>query len=124
MRLPGGRREPLHGSSGRRYFVLHDVGSEGRARELAAVPHAALHGDLEPLARAVLRSAYKRGPAALRELIDFGEVDASVAGDGLARLVEASCGRYQGLLQLRHGDTGGRRDVTKMHECPLNFLIW
>ncbi|MFE6157028.1 hypothetical protein [Streptomyces sp. NPDC057889] len=34
-------------------FVLHDVGSEGRARELAAALHAALYGDLEPLTRAV-----------------------------------------------------------------------
>ncbi|MFE4777888.1 hypothetical protein [Streptomyces sp. NPDC056713] len=33
--------------------VLHDVDSEGRARELAAALHAALYGDLEPLARAV-----------------------------------------------------------------------
>ncbi|MFF1571019.1 hypothetical protein ACFVY1_48320 [Streptomyces sp. NPDC058293] len=35
------------------YFVLHHVGSEGRARELAAALHAALYGDLQPLARAV-----------------------------------------------------------------------
>ncbi|MFD0367972.1 hypothetical protein [Streptomyces sp. NPDC127114] len=35
------------------YFVLHDVGSESRARELAAALHAALYGDLEPLALAV-----------------------------------------------------------------------
>ena len=35
------------------YFVLHDVDSEGRARELAAALHAALYGDVEPLARAV-----------------------------------------------------------------------
>ncbi|MFD9052850.1 hypothetical protein [Streptomyces zaomyceticus] len=35
------------------YFVLHDVDSEPRARELAAALHAALYGDLEPLARAV-----------------------------------------------------------------------
>ncbi|MFE6904558.1 hypothetical protein ACFVFJ_48720 [Streptomyces sp. NPDC057717] len=34
-------------------FVLHDVDSEGRARELAAALHAALYGDLEPLTRAV-----------------------------------------------------------------------
>ncbi|WP_326771335.1 hypothetical protein [Streptomyces sp. NBC_01445] len=34
-------------------FVLHDVDSEGLARELAAALHAALYGDLEPLARAV-----------------------------------------------------------------------
>ncbi|MGW8356525.1 hypothetical protein [Streptomyces wedmorensis] len=35
------------------YFVLHDVDAEPRARELAAALHAALYGDLEPLARAV-----------------------------------------------------------------------
>jgi hypothetical protein len=34
-------------------FVLYDVDSEGRARELAAALHAALYGDVEPLARAV-----------------------------------------------------------------------
>ncbi|MFF1587893.1 hypothetical protein ACFVY0_07320 [Streptomyces sp. NPDC058286] len=34
-------------------FVLHDVDSEERARELAAALHAALYGDLEPLTRAV-----------------------------------------------------------------------
>ncbi|MFE2739081.1 hypothetical protein [Streptomyces sp. NPDC059349] len=34
-------------------FVLHDVDSEGRARELAAALHAALYGGLEPLTRAV-----------------------------------------------------------------------
>ncbi|MGW7201302.1 hypothetical protein [Streptomyces chryseus] len=39
-------------SAGPVYFVLHDVDSEPRARELAAVLHAALYGDLEPLARA------------------------------------------------------------------------
>lgn len=35
------------------YFVLYDVDSESRARELAAALHAALYGDLAPLARAV-----------------------------------------------------------------------
>lgn len=34
------------------YFVLYDVETEGRARELAAVLHAALYGDLAPLTRA------------------------------------------------------------------------
>ncbi|MGW1951014.1 hypothetical protein ACWCRC_43070 [Streptomyces sp. NPDC001940] len=34
-------------------FVLHDVDSERRARELAAALHAALYGDLQPLTRAV-----------------------------------------------------------------------
>ncbi|MDX3633398.1 MULTISPECIES: hypothetical protein [Streptomyces] len=35
------------------YFMMHNVSSEERARELAAALHAALHGDLEPLHRAV-----------------------------------------------------------------------
>ncbi|MEU0414764.1 hypothetical protein ABZ307_44335 [Streptomyces griseorubiginosus] len=35
------------------YFMLHDVPNEDRARELAAAFHAALYGDLQPLARAV-----------------------------------------------------------------------
>lgn len=33
------------------YFMMHNVSSEKRARELAAALHAALHGDLEPLDR-------------------------------------------------------------------------
>ncbi|MGX1916029.1 hypothetical protein ACWIID_45710 [Streptomyces phaeochromogenes] len=35
------------------YFMMHNVSSEERARELAAALHAALHGDLEPLNHAV-----------------------------------------------------------------------
>ncbi|MEU6971987.1 hypothetical protein AB0A71_30530 [Kitasatospora aureofaciens] len=35
------------------YFMMHGVRSEERARELAAALHAALYGQLEPLARAV-----------------------------------------------------------------------
>lgn len=35
------------------YFMMHGVRNERRARELAAALHAALYGDLEPLARAV-----------------------------------------------------------------------
>ncbi|MFJ9847600.1 hypothetical protein ACIRYZ_45730 [Kitasatospora sp. NPDC101155] len=35
------------------YFMMHGVQSEERARELAAALHAALYGDLEPLASAV-----------------------------------------------------------------------
>jgi hypothetical protein len=35
------------------YFVLHDVADESRARELAAALHAALYGNLAPLARAM-----------------------------------------------------------------------
>jgi hypothetical protein len=33
--------------------MMHGVRNEERARELAAALHAALYGDLEPLARAV-----------------------------------------------------------------------
>lgn len=40
-------------SAGPVYFVLHDVADESRARELAAALHAALYGNLAPLARAV-----------------------------------------------------------------------
>ncbi len=46
-------REIRSGSAGPVYFVLYDVDSEPRARELAAALHAALYGDIEPLARAV-----------------------------------------------------------------------
>ncbi|MCX5441745.1 MULTISPECIES: hypothetical protein [unclassified Streptomyces] len=42
-------------SAGLVYLVLHDVDSKPRARGLAAAPHTALYGDLEPLARAVPR---------------------------------------------------------------------
>ncbi|MGW4568213.1 hypothetical protein ACWEN3_39590 [Streptomyces sp. NPDC004561] len=35
------------------YFMMHGVGNEERARELAAALHAALYGELEPLSRAV-----------------------------------------------------------------------
>ncbi len=35
------------------YFVLYDVETESHACELAAALHAALHGNLEPLTRAV-----------------------------------------------------------------------
>ncbi|BBC94682.1 hypothetical protein SRO_3506 [Streptomyces rochei] len=35
------------------YFMLHDVRSQDRARELVAVSHAALYGELEPLKRVV-----------------------------------------------------------------------
>ncbi|MDF3302941.1 hypothetical protein [Streptomyces tropicalis] len=33
--------------------VLYDIAGEERARQIAAALHAALHGDLDPLARAV-----------------------------------------------------------------------
>ncbi|MGW4985735.1 hypothetical protein [Streptomyces mirabilis] len=39
-------------SAGPVYFVQYDVESEQRARDLAAALHAALYGDLDPLARA------------------------------------------------------------------------
>jgi hypothetical protein len=38
------------------YFVLYNVSTEQRARELAAAQHAALYGELEPLARAMPES--------------------------------------------------------------------
>ncbi|RFC71096.1 hypothetical protein [Streptomyces sp. AcE210] len=53
IRLIRSREIRPDSSAGPVDFVLHDVGSEGRARELAAALHAALYGDLEPLARAV-----------------------------------------------------------------------
>ncbi|MGW2322404.1 hypothetical protein [Streptomyces sp. CG1] len=40
-------------SAGPVYFVLHDVATEQRARELAAALHAALYGNLAPLAHAM-----------------------------------------------------------------------
>ncbi|MFD4610438.1 hypothetical protein ACFWOT_20595 [Streptomyces sp. NPDC058440] len=40
-------------SAGPVYFVLYDVETESRARELAAALHAALYGNLDPLNRAV-----------------------------------------------------------------------
>ncbi|WP_020124228.1 hypothetical protein [Streptomyces canus] len=39
------------------YFMMHNVSSEERARDLAAALHAALYGDLEPLNRAVPESS-------------------------------------------------------------------
>ncbi|WP_369386228.1 hypothetical protein AB5J72_00265 [Streptomyces sp. CG1] len=40
-------------SAGPVYFVLYDVESEQRARELAAALHAAVYGHLTPLAHAI-----------------------------------------------------------------------
>lgn len=40
-------------SAGPVYFVLYDVATEDRARELAAALHAALCGDIEPPTHAV-----------------------------------------------------------------------
>lgn len=39
------------------YFVLHDIASEARARELASALQTALYGDLGPLSRAVPETA-------------------------------------------------------------------
>ncbi|WP_327722024.1 hypothetical protein OG381_46495 [Streptomyces sp. NBC_00490] len=35
------------------YFMMHNVASQERARELAAALHAALHGNLQPLNHAI-----------------------------------------------------------------------
>ncbi|MFF1401044.1 hypothetical protein ACFVZD_45965 [Streptomyces sp. NPDC058287] len=53
IRLIRAREIRPDSSAGPVYFVLHDVDSEERARELAAALHAALYGDLNLLARAV-----------------------------------------------------------------------
>ncbi|MDF3292679.1 hypothetical protein [Streptomyces silvisoli] len=52
-RLIQSREVDLDAYTGPIYFMMHGVRSEERARELAAALHAALYGDLEPLARAV-----------------------------------------------------------------------
>ncbi|MFF4828984.1 hypothetical protein [Streptomyces sp. NPDC001312] len=52
-RLVRNREVGLDAYTGPVYFMMHSVSSESRARELAAALHAALHGDLEPLNRAV-----------------------------------------------------------------------
>ncbi|MGW0604095.1 hypothetical protein [Streptomyces sp. NPDC002640] len=52
IRLIRAREIRSDSSAGPVYFVLYDVETEHRARELAAALHAALYGDLEPLARA------------------------------------------------------------------------
>ncbi|MGW2207410.1 hypothetical protein [Streptomyces sp. NPDC001774] len=54
-RLVRSRQIRPDSSAGPVYFLLYDVDSEHRARELAAALHAALYGDLEPLVRAVPR---------------------------------------------------------------------
>ncbi|MGP4003526.1 hypothetical protein [Streptomyces sp. 8N706] len=53
IRLIRSRQIRPDSSAGPVYFVLYEVDGEPRARELAAALHAALYGDLEPLARAV-----------------------------------------------------------------------
>ncbi|MFF9817812.1 hypothetical protein [Streptomyces sp. NPDC014006] len=52
-RLARNHEVGLDAYAGPVYFMMHGVPSESRARELAAALHAALHGDLEPLNRAV-----------------------------------------------------------------------
>ncbi|MGA5556186.1 hypothetical protein [Streptomyces lavendulocolor] len=53
IRLIRAREIRSDSSAGPVYFVLYDVETESRARRLAAALHAALYGDLEPLAEAV-----------------------------------------------------------------------
>ncbi|MFJ4327415.1 hypothetical protein ACIP3A_30460 [Streptomyces tricolor] len=53
LRLIRARKVRSDSSAGPVYFVLYDVETEGRTRQLAAALHAALYGDLAPLARAV-----------------------------------------------------------------------
>jgi hypothetical protein len=53
LRLVHQRETGADAYTGPVYFVMHNVPSEGRARELAAALHAALYGDLDLLNRAV-----------------------------------------------------------------------
>ncbi|MEU0247305.1 hypothetical protein ABZ192_23830 [Streptomyces sp. NPDC006235] len=53
VRLVDNREVGADAYTGPVYFMMHGVSSEERARELAAALHASLHGDLEPLHRAV-----------------------------------------------------------------------
>lgn len=53
VRLVHNREVGTDAYTGPVYFMMHGVLSEERARELAAALHAALHGDVEPLNRAV-----------------------------------------------------------------------
>ncbi len=53
IRLIRSREIRPDSSAGPVYFVLYDLANEDRARELAAALHAALYGDLGPLAQAV-----------------------------------------------------------------------
>ncbi|MFG2358668.1 hypothetical protein [Streptomyces sp. NPDC048521] len=52
-RLVHNREADFGAHTGPVYFMMHGLRNEERARELAAALHAALYGDLEPLARAV-----------------------------------------------------------------------
>ncbi|MFC4516426.1 hypothetical protein [Streptomyces ehimensis] len=52
-RLIHSREVDLDAYTGPVYFMMHGVRSEVRARELAAALHAALYGDLDPLAHAI-----------------------------------------------------------------------
>ncbi|MFD9099028.1 hypothetical protein [Streptomyces collinus] len=53
IRLIRSREIRPDSSAGPVYFVLYDLESKDRARELAAALHAALYGDLGPLTQAV-----------------------------------------------------------------------
>ncbi len=53
IRLIRSRQIRADSSAGPIYFVLYDVESEQRARDLATALHSALYGDLDPLTRAV-----------------------------------------------------------------------
>lgn len=53
IRLIRAREIRSDSSAGPVYFVLYDVATERRARELAAALHVALYGRLGPLAGAV-----------------------------------------------------------------------
>ncbi|GHD92773.1 hypothetical protein [Streptomyces naganishii] len=53
VRLIRSREIRPDSSAGPVYFVLYDLKNEDRARELAAALHAALCGELSPLAQAV-----------------------------------------------------------------------
>ncbi|MGW6145289.1 hypothetical protein [Streptomyces sp. NPDC055140] len=60
VRLIRSREIRSDSSAGPVDFVLCDVDSEGRARELAAALYSALYGDLEPLTRAVPPTSCRR----------------------------------------------------------------
>ncbi|MEU5222265.1 hypothetical protein AB0G55_06305 [Streptomyces toyocaensis] len=57
IRMVDNREIGADAHTGPIYFDIHSVPGEERARELAAALHAALHGNQEPLYRAVLRTA-------------------------------------------------------------------
>ncbi|MFJ3222890.1 hypothetical protein ACIPJS_05930 [Streptomyces sp. NPDC086783] len=53
LRLIHHREAGADAYTGPVYFMMHNVPSEARARDLAAALHAALYSDLDPLNRAV-----------------------------------------------------------------------